>query len=192
MGAVDKGLQILAGQPMTLHVLQRLQPQVKRVLINANQNLASYEAFGTPVFPDVIEGFAGPLAGLQTGLMHCKTPYLVTAPCDSPFVPTDLVQRLQDALLTQVADVAVAVTGQGTNRQVHPVFCLMRVAVLPHLTAFLQAGGRKVGAWHASLKVAEVHFADDRAFSNINTQDELRQCESASWEAPSSRLRWSR
>jgi molybdopterin-guanine dinucleotide biosynthesis protein A len=72
MGAVDKGLQILAGQPMTLHVLQRLQPQVKRVLINANQNLASYEAFGTPVFPDVIDGFAGPLAGLQTGLMTAR------------------------------------------------------------------------------------------------------------------------
>lgn len=173
MGSVDKGLAAFDGLPMVQHVLQRLQPQVQRLLINANQNLDTYAAFGAPVWPDAMADFAGPLAGLQTGLMHCETPYLVTAPCDSPFLPVDLVQRLSQALLDQNADVAVAVTGTGGTRQPHPVFCLVKVSVLPHLTAYLEGGGRKFEHWYASLRVAEVQFADEAAFRNINTPAEL-------------------
>ncbi len=175
MGTVDKGLQSFRGMPMALHVLHRLQPQVEQVLINANQNLAAYEAFGLPVWPDAMTGFAGPLAGLQTGLMHCETPLLATAPCDSPFLPTDLVARLLHGLHSEDADLAVAVTGSGENLQPHPVFCLVKASVLPHLSAFLQDGGRKVDAWFASLVVARVHFDDEAAFRNINTLEELRQ-----------------
>ena len=126
MGSIDKGLVPLAGQPMVKHVIARLQPQVQRLLINANQNLDTSAAFGTPVWPDAIPDFAGPLAGLQTGLMHCETPYLVTAPCDSPFLPTDLVQRLASALQAEDADLAVAGTGEGETRQPHPAFCLAK------------------------------------------------------------------
>ena len=182
MGQVDKGLQMFRGAPMALHVLLRLTPQTGEILINANQNLAVYEGFGTPVWPDQIAGFAGPLAGLQTGLTHCATPYLVSAPCDSPFLPDDLVARLAAALLAAEADLAVATTMEtdegGTQRkQAHPVFSLMKSALLPHLDQFLQDGGRKVDAWYASLKVVEVPFADSRAFRNINTLQELRQFE---------------
>jgi len=180
MGSIDKGLAPFGAQPMVQHVLQRLQPQVQRLLINANQNLDAYAAFGAPVWPDAMPDFAGPLAGLQTGLMHCETPYLVTAPCDSPFLPADLVARLSAALLAEDADLAVAVTGAGDTRQPHPVFCLAKVSVLPHLTAFLEGGGRKVDRWYATLRVAEVHFADEDAFRNINTLAELRQYEKAS------------
>lgn len=175
MGSIDKGLVPLAGKPMVQHVMQRLQPQVQHLLINANQNQDTYAALGMPVWPDAMPDFAGPLAGLQTGLMHCETPYLVTAPCDSPFLPTDLVARLAQALQTQDADLAVAVTGEGATRQPHPVFCLAKASLLPHLTAFLEGGGRKVDRWYATLRVAEVHFADEAAFRNINTLAELRE-----------------
>jgi molybdopterin-guanine dinucleotide biosynthesis protein A len=177
MGGVDKGLQPFRGAPMALHVMMRLQPQVSALMINANQNLAPYEAFGIPVWPDELQGFAGPLAGLQTALNHCETEYLVTAPCDSPFLPSDLVARLGKTLVTQNADLAVAVTGEGDARQAHPVFCLMKSSLLPHLTLFLQDGGRKIDAWYASLAMAETHFANEDAFQNINTLEELRKLE---------------
>lgn len=177
MGGVDKGLQLFRGAPMALQVIERLAPQVGRLAINANQNQAAYISFGLPVWPDVISGFAGPLAGLQAGLSHCETPFLVTAPCDSPFLPSDLVSRLSQALTANRADVAVAATGEGNNRQAHPVFCLVRASVLAHLTEFLSKGGRKVDAWYASLAVEEVHFADENAFMNINTAEELKRSE---------------
>jgi molybdenum cofactor guanylyltransferase len=177
MGHVDKGLQQFRGLPMAQHVLQRLAPQVASLMINANQNLLAYQCLGLAVWPDELGGFAGPLAGLQTGLLHCDTPYLVTAPCDSPFVPTDLVERLAQGLVQQEADLAVALTGSGATRQVHPVFCLAKTTLLPHLTAYLQNGGRKFDGWYASLKVAEVAFDDEAAFRNINTLDDLRKFE---------------
>jgi molybdopterin-guanine dinucleotide biosynthesis protein A len=177
MGTVDKGLQTFRNAPMALHVMTRLQPQVGTIMINANQNLDAYERFGIPVWPDEMTGFAGPLAGLQTGLIHCETDYLVTSPCDSPFLPTDLVARLSTALEENDADLAVAVTGEGETRQPHPVFCLVKASLLPHLTLYLQAGERKFDKWYSSLNPTEVHFADDDAFRNINTLDELHKFE---------------
>lgn len=175
MGTVDKGLQTFRGKPMVAHVIERLSPQVQGLMINANQNLETYRAFGYPVWPDNVQGFAGPLAGLQAGLAHCATPYLVTAPCDSPFLPADLVQRLGGAIAEQDADVALAVTGSGASRQPHPVFCLLKCSLLPSLEAYLGQGGRKVDAWFASLRKAEVLFEDEAAFSNINTLEELQR-----------------
>ena len=173
MGGRDKGLQPFRGRPMAAWAIARLAPQVDALLINANQNLEAYAAFGYPVIPDHIAGFAGPLAGLHTGLLACETPLLVTAPCDSPFLPQDLVARLRDALGSAGADLAVAKTGD----QPHPVFSLVRREVLDGLTAFLEAGGRKVDAWYAALEVAEVAFPDERAFANINTLEELNELE---------------
>lgn len=178
MGNVDKGLQPFRGEPMVRHVLTRLAPQVGPLLINANRNLDAYAAFGVPVHPDRLPDFAGPLAGLQTGLSHCTTAYLVTAPCDSPFLPDELVARLGDALEAASADLAVAVTGGGAMRQAHPVFCLAKASLLPHLDRYLAGGGRKIDSWYASLAVAEVRFDDETAFRNINTREELRQHES--------------
>lgn len=177
MGGVDKGLQSFRGAPMVLHVIMRLSPQVGMLAINANQNMAPYESFGMPIWPDQLTGFEGPLAGLQVGLAHCETEYLVSAPCDSPFLPEDLVQRLGDALLAHQADLAVAVTGEGDARQPHPVFCLMKAELLQHLSVFLQNGGRKIDAWYKSLQVIEVPFPDEAAFRNINTLEELRKLE---------------
>lgn len=177
MGGVDKGLQTFRGAPMVLHTIMRLAPQVGTILINANQNHGPYEGFGYPVWPDQLGGFEGPLAGLQTGLTHCETDFLVTAPCDSPFLPENLVPSLGEALLSQGADLAVAVTEGGGRRQPHPVFCLMKATVLPSLNDYLQGGGRKIDTWYRSLSFVEVLFPDESAFRNINTVEELRRFE---------------
>jgi len=170
MGGTDKGLVLLGGQPMVAHVLARFAPQVGELLINANQNLDRYGAFGQAVVPDEVGGFAGPLAGLHAGMTRATRPLICTVPCDSPFLPLDLVSRLRAALAASGAQLTVA----KTFTQPHPVFCLVRRDVLPHLDAFLAAGGRKIDAWYATLAVAEVAFDDEaEAFRNINTADEL-------------------
>ena len=170
MGGVDKGLQPLRGKPMVEWVLARFAPQVGEIVINANQNLATYEKYGHRVVSDAVGGFAGPLAGLHAGLNAAKHPFVVTVPCDSPFLPTDLVQRLSASLKGN--DLAVAKTGA----QPHPVFALMKRDVRESLEAFLASGGRKIDAWYAALKVVEVPFDDEAdAFRNINTLEELKR-----------------
>jgi molybdopterin-guanine dinucleotide biosynthesis protein A len=172
MGSVDKGLQPLQGRPMIRHVIDRLRPQVGELLINANQNLERYAEFGCPVVPDRVGGFAGPLAGLDAGLHRTAAPLIVTVPCDSPFLPDDLVARLATARSAGDADVAVARTGS----QPHPVFALVCTRVRSHLEDFLGRGERKIDRWYASLRVVEVDFDDEAdAFANINTRAELAQ-----------------
>ena len=103
MGGADKGLQSYRGMPLAMHAMLRLAPQVGRVMINANRNLAAYESFGAPVFTDASGDFAGPLAGFVAGLEQCDTPYLVTVPCDSPLFPDDLVEPRQSGQLVHLA-----------------------------------------------------------------------------------------
>lgn len=170
MGGVDKGLVPFQGKPLVEHVLERLRPQVSEVLINANRETDTYAGFGHQVIPDAIGGFAGPLAGLHCGMTAATQPLVVTVPCDSPFLPGDLVKRLLQAMQAADADLAVAKTGN----QPHPVFCLCKTALLPDLTDFLQHGGRKIDAWYARLHTIEVPFDDEAgAFANINTPEEL-------------------
>ncbi len=170
MGNVDKGLQLFQAKPMVAHVLTRLQPQVNSIIINANRNVLEYEALGHPVIADSIEGFAGPLAGLHAGMTHVFEGLIVTAPCDSPFLPLDLVARLRDALIANKADLAVAKTFD----QAQPVFCLVKRDVEPHLREFLASGQRKIDKWYETLSVVEVAFDDQVAsFANINTAEEL-------------------
>jgi molybdopterin-guanine dinucleotide biosynthesis protein A len=177
MGGIDKGLVELAGRPMAAHALARLAPQVDELLINANQNRERWRTFGYPVFSDDFGGaggFCGPLAGLQAALMRARHPLVLSVPCDSPFLPTDLVARLAHALHASAAQLAVATTAG----RAHPVFCLCRRELAPQLADFLAAGGRKVGAWHSTLQVVEVPFDDDpAAFRNINTATELSAAE---------------
>ena len=176
MGGTDKGLQELRGQPMVHWVIERLAPQVDELLINANQNGERYAAFGHRVVPDQIPGFAGPLAGLHAALATATHPLVATAPCDSPFLPADLISRLFSALTAADADLAVAKTFD----QAHPVFCLCQRSVLPHLTEFLESGGRKVDRWYSTLNIVEVAFDDEAdAFENINTHEELGRFEAS-------------
>jgi molybdenum cofactor guanylyltransferase len=174
MGNVDKGLAEFNGRPMIAGVIDRIRPQVDDLLINANRNLEIYRAFGYRVVSDAIEGFAGPLAGLERGLAEAAYELVVTCPCDSPFLPMNLVTRLAAPFADSSIDLAVAKTGA----QSHPVFCLVRRSVHSHLRDFLSSGGRKIDAWYATLRTMEVSFDDDAtAFANINTTSELHDLE---------------
>ena len=186
MGGVDKGLQNFRGIPLALHTLMRLQMQTGSVMINANRNLAAYEAFGAPVWPDVLADYAGPLAGFLTGLERCETPWLLTVPCDTPLFPLDLAARLAAAAEREQAPIAMAAAPEddGTGRTIvrpQPVFCLLRVELLESLVAFTQAGGRKIDAWTGQHRCALVPFHqpgdDPQAFFNANTLAELQALE---------------
>jgi molybdopterin-guanine dinucleotide biosynthesis protein A len=174
MGGRDKGLQILGARPMITHIIERLQPQVGRLLINANHNHEAYEVFGLPIIADVIGDFVGPLAGLHAGLSHCTTPYLLSVPCDCPFLPIDLASRLGDALVSSGADIAYAFTVNQNQTEHHPVFCLLNRDAIVGLSAYLNQGGRKVLTWVLSQTHSQVRFDDHAAFLNINTPDDLQ------------------
>ena len=185
MGGIDKGLQNFRGLPMALQTLMRLQLQSlppQDILINANRNLAAYESLGVSVWPDTLDGFAGPLAGFLTGLERCETPLLLTVPCDTPLFPLDLIERLHTALHEQDADLAMAAAREEDGKvRPQPVFCLLKVELLDSLVAFTHQGGRKIDAWTGQHRCAIVPF--DRpedapeAFFNANTLEELQKLE---------------
>jgi molybdopterin-guanine dinucleotide biosynthesis protein A len=173
MGGVDKGLQTLRGAPLVRHALDRLAPQVGPLMISANRHLHIYAGFGVPVWPDEPPDYAGPLAGFLAGLSHCTTPWLMTAPVDTPRFPADTVARLAAVAV----DIAVPVTmDDGRRRQ--PAFCLMRTALRDDLAEFVRGGGRKIDDWLGRHAVVEVPFDDVAAFFNANTLDELGRLES--------------
>ena len=175
MGGIDKGLQMHAGMPLAMHALLRLSPQVRAAMINANRNLGAYESMGVPVWPDALPDYPGPLAGFLAGLEHCETPYLVTAPCDSPLFPDDLVERLAAAFDGDGVELAMAATREDGELRLQPVFCLMRSSVIESLVRFTSSGRRKIDAWTATLRTVTVEFDDYRAFVNANTTAELQQ-----------------
>lgn len=186
MGGIDKGLQNFRGLPMALQTLMRLQLQSlppQEILINANRNLAAYESLGAAVWPDTLDGFAGPLAGFLTGLERCETPLLLTVPCDTPLFPLDLVERLYAAMVEENAVLAMAAAREEDGQiRPQPVFCLLRVELLDSLVAFTQKGGRKIDAWTGQHRFAIVPFDRPQdapeAFFNANTLEELQKLES--------------
>lgn len=170
MGGVDKGLVTLVNQPLVQFVLARLKPQVDEIFINANRQIAQYQAFNYPVLSDEDSNFIGPLAGFKLGLQHATHDYLLTVPCDSPFIPADLVTHLSTHLIQHDADIAVA----SSDGAAHPVVSLCKTAALDSLCAYIASGERRVSAWQKSLRYVEVDFSDAReAFINLNTFEEV-------------------
>jgi molybdopterin molybdotransferase len=190
MGQRDKGMLPLHGQPLARHVLQRLAPQVGQLAISVHADAGDYARFGLPVWPDVLPGQLGPLAGLHSGMQHASTPYLLTVPCDSPLLPPDLAARLAAGLMQDHADLAIAVTEEidpatgSTVRRPHPVFCLVKTSALPQLNAYLATGERRMRTWHGALKLTEVLFEHNSAFGNINTPDELAALQAQGLSVP--------
>lgn len=182
MGGVDKGLQLFNGKPLIQHAIDRLQPQVGPLLINANRHLDIYQTLGLTVLVDDLADFAGPLAGFLAGLTHCQTAFLATVPCDTPCFPADLIDRLSEALVNADADIAMVSSPDTDGLLVHqPVFCLLKRELLTSLQAFTSGGGRKIGAWAAQHSLVRVPFnrAHDRpnAFYNANSSADLLQLE---------------
>ena len=173
MGGVDKGLQPYRGRTLAAHALERLRPQVGALMVIANRNLERYRALGVPVWSDETPGYAGPLAGMLTGLSHCETALLATVPCDTPNFPLDLVARLTRGLQENDADIAVAYTRSGEEFFPQPVFCLMKTSLRGELAAFIAAGELRTGAFARGRRNARVVFDQDAEFFNINTLAEL-------------------
>jgi molybdenum cofactor guanylyltransferase len=181
MGGGDKCLRLLAGRPILSHIVERLAPQTRRLMLNANGDPARFGEFGLPVVADSVEGFAGPLAGILAGLEWAKThapdcKLVLSVPTDAPFLPRDLAARLVRARADQGAEIAMAASGG----QVHPVVGLWPVALAHDLRhALVDEEIRKVDVWTARYKVAVVDFpiAGHDPFFNANRPEDLAQAE---------------
>lgn len=173
MGGGDKALLSLAGKPLIAHAAARLRPQVSRVIINANHQPERYREFADTVVPDIISGYAGPLAGIHAGMCAAADEWLLSVPCDSPFFPLQLAGILQQAAITANADIAVATSGG----RAQPVFMLAHCRLADTLAAHIIAGNRKIDHWYQQHTHTCVEFTDTAAFANINTPDELTLAE---------------
>lgn len=179
MGGADKGLLELDGRPILDHVLERLRPQVRLLVLNANGDAARFGRWPYPVAADVLPGNPGPLVGVLTGMdWTCANvpglDWVVSVPTDAPFLPTDLVARLMAAVEEEGADMACSTSGG----QRHPVIGLWPVALRNELRhALIGEGVRKVDVWTARYKVADVDFATDPVdpFFNANEEADLEK-----------------
>ena len=181
MGGGDKGLRAVGGKPILDRVIDRVMPQVAALALNANGDPERFQAYGLPVIPDGIDGFAGPLAGVLSGLdwavrIHPDAAYVATFPTDAPFLPRDLVRRLQQAVSDQGADMACAVS----DDRHHPVVGLWPVTLVEDLRqAMVEEDIRKVDRWTARHSLAPVPFDTDPVdpFFNANRPDDLDAAE---------------
>jgi len=166
----DKGLIELEGMPLIKYTINALSPQVEQLMINANRNQESYGEFGFPVISDQITGFLGPLAGMAAAIQSCDSDYILSIPCDTPWVPKDLATRMLAAIEKEQADLCVAHDGE----RLHPVFALINRNRINSLTKYLNSGERAVHRWCKQQRLAIADFSDQpKAFINVNTPEEL-------------------
>lgn len=181
MGGIDKGLIPFHQKPLIEATIQRLKAQVGPILINANRNITKYAVYGYPVIMDETPDFSGPLAGFLMGLKNCKTPYLLTTPCDSPLFPEDLATKLASELEQANLDLVYASSKEADGKVwAQPVFCLMRANLQDSLISFLDKGDLKIDRWFKELKSGTVIFDNAQAFANANTPEELQSLEASS------------
>jgi len=183
MGGGDKCLQVLGGKTLLAHVIARLAPQVDGLILNANGDAERFAAYGLPIAPDSVEGFAGPLAGVLAGLDAAKAQgasHIVTAAADTPFFPRDLAANLRQAADAAGAPIALAATPdpeRGLAR--HPTFGLWPTALADDLREALADGVRKVVLWTDKHGAATARFdvAAFDPFFNVNTPDDMARAE---------------
>lgn len=167
----DKGLQFLGEKPLIQHIIERLQPQISAIAINANRNQDEYAKFGFPVFSDELPDFQGPLSGMLTALDRAKTAFVLFVPCDTPFFPTNLLEKFKSAVKNHRTLIAYA---QDAERD-HPTFCLMSVSLKEKLRDYLASGERQLLQFMRENGGISVQFdANEGKFVNFNTLDELR------------------
>ena len=171
MGGADKGWLMHGGRPLIVSVVERFAPQVGQLLISANRNVERYAALGEVVV-DIDPGgerFAGPLAGVLSGLRRARSEWLAFVPCDAPSLPTDLVARLTRAATDAGAVAACA----RVNDRMQWVFALVKTSTGDGLAQSIAAGDRAMHDWLESLRAVAVDFDDARAFRNINTSTDI-------------------
>ncbi|WP_425993523.1 molybdenum cofactor guanylyltransferase MobA [Afipia sp. DC4300-2b1] len=181
MGGGDKPMKTIGGRTILERVIARLAPQCDELILNANGDPARFAAFGLPVVADTVEGFAGPLAGVLTALDWAAehrpdVEWVLSAATDCPFLPRDLVARLQRARIAEDAQLAVAASGD----QTHPVIGLWNVALRGDLRhALVVEDMRKIDRWTARYKLATVTWPDKPIdpFFNANTVGDVVEAE---------------
>ena len=181
MGGGDKNLLHLGGQSILARSIDRIKPQVSHLILNANGDASRFSEYGLPVIKDVIDGYAGPLAGVLTGLEWafenqpgCQ--WVATFPTDAPFLPTDLVSKLMQAATTEGADMACA-TSKGRT---HPPIAVWPVRLKEELRrAMIDEDMRKIDAWTAQYNIVHVAYdnPDIDPFFNINRPENLNEAE---------------
>jgi molybdopterin-guanine dinucleotide biosynthesis protein A len=165
-----KGLQPLHGRALINWVLDSVSRQSDEILINANGVHDDYLCFGYPIIADQTPNWAGPLAGLQSALRLARHDWVACVPCDTPFLPVDLIARLYKAISTKTTVEASVAVVAGKR---HPTIALYHKNVLSKLDVYLDSGGRKVNSWLETLHLSEAILDDAIAFTNINTLDDL-------------------
>ena len=183
MGGGDKCLRALGGRTLLERVIERARPQVSALVLNANGDPARFASYGLPVTADAVKGFAGPLAGVLTGLEWAarnapECEWVASFATDAPFLPTDMVQRMVDALAAERAEMACAASGG----RAHPVFGLWPVSLADALRRALVAEEvRKVDVWTARYRLIEVEFPVEPIdpFFNANRPEDLKAAEEA-------------
>jgi len=181
MGGVDKGLIPFHDKPLIESAITKLKPQTQSIIINANRNITKYASYGYPVIMDETPDFSGPLAGFSVGLKACRTPYLLTSPCDSPLLPNNLAQLLSTEMERGDFELVYASSKEANGKiWAQPVFCLIRANLLDSLTNFLLKGDLKIDRWFKELHSSTVIFEDPFVFANVNTPEELKSLEAVS------------
>jgi molybdopterin-guanine dinucleotide biosynthesis protein A len=181
MGGIDKGLILFHGKPLIESAIAKLKPQVQTIVINANRNITKYASYGYPVIMDETPDFSGPLAGFSVGLKACKTPYLLTSPCDSPLQPDHLAELLVAEMERGDFELVYASSKEADGKVwAQPVFCLIRTNLQDSLANFLLKGDLKIDRWFKELRSSTVIFDDPQFFANVNTPEELKLLEEVS------------
>ncbi|OOF45061.1 molybdenum cofactor guanylyltransferase MobA [Rodentibacter trehalosifermentans] len=171
MGGRDKGLQLWQGKPLIQQVIERVQPQISTMAINANRNISDYAKLGLPVFADELPDFQGPLSGMLTALEQAKTDFVLFTPCDSPFFPHNLLEKLKNTIENDRTLLAYACD----ETRSHPTFCLMSVQLKAKLRQYLASGERRLLQFMRENGGKSVIFnSTEGQFVNFNTLDDLQ------------------
>lgn len=169
MHGQDKGWIELNGLPLIQQVLNRLQPQVKSIVISANRNIPEYQALCDRIITDDMP-FLGPLSGIASALEAIDTQYAVIVPTDAPLVPKDLVQSLQTKLPAKLILCK-------DDERLQPLFGLYHRDLAVSIRQYLSSGERKLTQWCMAQNPEIVSLDDHRSFTNINTPLDLERFE---------------
>ena len=176
LGGQDKGLVHYKNKPLIEHVIERIKPQVKTIIVNANRNQETYANYGFPVINDELSDFQGPLAGFATAMKSVTTSHIMTLPCDGPLLPNNLVTRMLEKMDDASDTLVVAHNGD----RLQPVYALIPISLINSLEQFLEEGNRKIDLWYARHTMQIADFSDiPNAFDNINTEEQKQNMEAA-------------
>ena len=171
MQVQNKATVLFEGKPLITHVIDRMKTQAKHIVINTHRNQKDFEIFHLPLIDDILDIQEGPLLGILTSLQAIKTDWIQFVPCDTPYLPNDLIAILMKEVEAEKTLVAVPETSDGLQST-----CLLcHSSTLNNLQIFFNQGGRKIEDWIRQLAFSIVQFNDKSQFLNVNTQEELKK-----------------